>query len=373
MSSASMRVDQLAPEERRAYLAQLLQERKEKLKSFPLSYAQQRLWFLDQLTPGQSIYNVPAAVKLEGKLEIGALEQALSELVRRHESLRTTFMMAGDEPVQVIGEAKAVKLEVEGLSGLGESEREAEARMLATEEANRAFNLTTGPLLRVRLLKLDAEDHVLMFTMHHIVSDGWSMGVLTRELGVLYEAYSRGQRSPLEELKIQYPDYAVWQRERLRGEVLERMLNYWKKQLGGAPPVLELPVDHSRPPVRSGRGARLEVAIAEEVVTGLKELSQKGGVTLFAVLLAAWQVLLSRYSGQDDIVIGTPIAGRVRAETEKLIGFFVNTLALRTDLSGNPTFLELLRRVKEVTLEAYAHQELPFEKLVEELHLERDL
>jgi hypothetical protein len=273
----------------------------------------------------------------------------------------------------VIGEARSVSLPVQELSRLGEQEREAAAAEVIAREAQAGFDLESGPLVRARLLRLGAEEHVLLLTMHHIVSDGWSIGVLVRELSALYTAYAEGQGSPLAELAIQYADYAVWQREWLQGEVLQEQLQYWREQLQGAPAVLELPTDHPRPAMQSFRGGQQQVTLSAAVAAGLKELSRREGVTLYMTLLAAWQVLLARYSGQEEVVVGSPIAGRTRGETEGLIGLFVNTLVLRSDLSGDPSFVELLQRVKEVCLGAYAHQDVPFEKLVEELQPERSL
>jgi amino acid adenylation domain-containing protein len=337
-----------------------------------LSYAQRRLWFLDQLEPGSSFYNIPAAVRLQGTFEIASLEQSFREVIRRHESLRTRFGVVNGVPVQLIDEAPEFTLALLDLSTLAEAEREGEARRVATEEAQRPFDLSAGPLLRASVVRLTEQEHVLLCTMHHIISDGWSMGVLIRELTTLYAAYISGQESPLPELGIQYADFAHWQREWLQGEVLERQLGYWKEQLAGAPAVLELPIDYPRPAVQTFRGAHQSMNFSAELTTGLKALTQRSGVTLFMTLLAAFQTLLSRYSGQDDIVVSTGIANRNRAETENLIGFFVNTLVLRTDLSGNPSFDELLRRVREVTLGAYAHQDVPFELLVEALAPVRD-
>ena len=339
----------------------------------PPSFAQERLWFLDQWEPGGSGYINSDAFRLTGKLNQEALERSLNEVIRRHESLRTTFAVVDGRPVQVIAPTLTVIPTVIDLCELPESEREAEALRLATEEMQRGFDLSRGPLLRASLLRLGQEEHVLQLTMHHIISDGWSAGVLFRELGTLYEAFSANRPSPLAELPLQYADYAVWQREWLQGEVLERQLAYWKEQLGGNLPVLELPTDRPRPEVQNYQGASQSVVLPKSVSGRLKALGQQEGVTLFATLLAAFQVLLSRYTGQEDIPVGSAIAGRNRAETETLIGFFVNTLVLRTDLTDNPTFRELLSRVGKVTLEAYEHQDLPFEKLVEELQPERSL
>jgi amino acid adenylation domain-containing protein len=338
----------------------------------PLSFAQQRLWFIDRLEPGSSVYNIPAALRLTGRLDVNALERAFGEMVRRHDSLRTTFAEAGGVPVQVLAEQAATELPVLDLRD-APGGAETEARRLATEEARRPFDLAQGPLLRVVLLRLGEEEHILLATMHHIISDGWSVGVLVRELTALYAAYTRGEESPLSELPIQYADYARWQKEHLSGERLDAQIGYWKEQLTGAPALLALPTDRPRPAVQSYRGATHPFSLAPDLAARLHELSRAHGCTLFMTLLAGWQTLLSRYSGQEDVVVGTPIAGRTQRETEGLIGFFVNTLALRTDVSGNPSFAELLRRVRETTLGAYAHQDVPFEKLVEELAPDRDM
>lgn len=339
----------------------------------PPSFAQQRLWFFDQLEPGSSAYNMPAAVRLRGPLNVATLEQSLNEIVKRHEALRTTFAMVDGRPVQVIAPILMLTLPVVDLRELSETERETEVQRLVTEEAQRPFDLAHGPLLRVTLLRLDAEEYVGLLTMHHIVSDGWSTGILIREMAVLYDAFSSGRSSPLPALLIQYADFAHWQRQWLQGEVLETQLAYWKAQLVGAPPLLEVPTDHPRPAVQTFRGAHQSVVLPATLTEGFKVLSRQEGATLFMTLLAAFKVLLFRYTSQDDLIVGTPVANRNRLEIEGLIGFFVNTLVLRTDLSGNPSFRELVRRVREVCLGAYVHQDLPFERLVEELHLERNL
>ena len=372
MSTMTDNID-LSLEEKRALLAQLLQEKAGSSNTFPLSFAQQRLWFLDQLEPGSPFYNIPQAIRMSGAFNLQALHKSLEAIVARHESLRTTFKMADGSAVQVVAPTLNVALPMTDLSELPEVEREAEARRLATEEAQQPFDLARGPLIRASLLRLQAEEYVLLLNMHHIISDGWSMGVFVRELTALYEAFSQSQPSPLPELPIQYADFAVWQREWLADGVLERQLSYWKEQLTGAPAVLELPTDRPRPAVQSYRGAHRSIALSRESTEKLKELSQREGATLFMTLLAAFQVLLMRYTSQEDIVVGSPIAGRTRAETENLIGFFINTLVLRADLSGDPTFRELLGRVREVTFGAYEHQDVPFEKLVEELQPERSL
>jgi len=340
---------------------------------FPVSFAQQRLWFLEQLVPGNPFYNVPTAVLLTGPLNVAALEQTFNEIVRRHETLRTTFRMIEGEPVQAIAPSLRLPLSLADLQEFPEAEREAEVERLLTEAFQQPFELSQGPLLRVKLLQLGEAEHVLMLTMHHIVADGWSVGVLVRELGTLYSAFTIGQPSPLADLPIQYADFAHWQREWLQGEVLSTHMAYWRQQLDGAPFGLDLPTDRPRPALPTFRGARQSVMLPMELSEALSTLSAREGVTLFMTLLAAFQTLLYRYTGQEDIPIGSPIANRNRSEIEGLIGFFVNSLVLRTDLSGNPPFRELLSRVREVALGAYAHQDLPFEKLVEELQPERNL
>lgn len=339
----------------------------------PLSFAQQRLWFLDQLEPGSSAYNIPATMRLRGPLNIPALEQTFTEITRRHEALRTVFASIEGQPLQVEMPAQPVQLPIVDLSELPEGEREAEAQRLANEEARTCFNLSRGPLLRTRLLKLDDEVHVLLFTMHHIITDGWSMEILIREAALLYASYAAGLSSPLPELPIQYSDFAHWQRSWLQGEVLEAELDYWKRQLADAPVALELPTDHPRPIVQTYSGGSQSLTLSAELTASLKDLCRREGVTQFMTLLAVFQTLLHRYTAQSHISIGSPIANRNRGETESLIGFFVNTLVLCTDLSGDPSFRTLLRRVREVALGAYAHQDLPFEKLVEELQPQRDL
>ncbi|HEY7768517.1 amino acid adenylation domain-containing protein, partial [Longimicrobium sp.] len=339
----------------------------------PLSFAQERLWFIDRLDPGSSVYNLPVAQRLVGALDEPALERAVGEIVRRHESLRTVFAEANGSPVQVIVPFDGFAVPVEDLSGLNPAEREAAARRRASEAAARPFDLAAGPLFRAALLRLADEDHVLLLSMHHIVSDGWSMGVFFREMWALYEAYREGRESPLPELAVQYADFAVWQREQLAGEALDRLLSYWRERLAGAPELLELPVDHPRPAAQTYRGASVPVELPPALLERLQALGRSEGTTLYMTLLAAFQVLLSKYAGSEDVVVGSPIAGRTRGEVEELIGFFVNTLVLRTDLSGNPSFRAVLRRVREATLGAYAHQELPFEKLVAELQPERSL
>ncbi|PYV39080.1 MAG: non-ribosomal peptide synthetase, partial [Acidobacteria bacterium] len=342
-------------------------------RDLPLSFAQQRLWFLDQLKPNSAIYNLSDALRLSGPLNIEALQEALTAMVARHEVLRTTFAVVDGVPVQVISRDRRTELRTCDLSRMSACERERQVQRLLQEEADRPFNLSTDLMLRASLLKLEPEEHILLLVMHHIASDGWSRGVLFRELAVLYEAFSNGKPSPLPALPIQYADFASWQRQWLQGEVLESQLSYWKQQLNGAPHLLELPTDRPRPAAQSYRGGQQSFLLSEALSGALKELSRQEGVTLFMTLLAAFKVLLHRYTGQDDIVVGSPIASRSRVETEGLIGFFVNDLVLRTDLSGDPTFREVLGGVRETALGAYAHQDLPFEKLVEELQPKREL
>ena len=310
---------------------------------------------------------------VRGPLDVAALRQALEAIIARHEVLRTTFVAEDGNPVQVIGEPRAVPLSVSELDILPEAEREAELYRQLAREVRRPFDLARDVMLRGALYRLRPAEHVLLLTMHHIASDAWSMGVLLRELGALYRAFATHEPPSLPALPIQYADYAVWQRHWLQGKILEKQLTYWKQQLGNAPPVLELPTDRPRPAVQSYRGSRHPLVVSPTVTDGLKALSRQEGVTLFMTLLAAWQLLLHRYTGQADISVGSPIAGRTRVETEPLIGFFVNTVVLRTDVSGNPTFRELLQRVRQVAMGAYAHQDIPFEKLVAELQPDRTL
>ncbi len=339
----------------------------------PLSYSQQRLWFFDQLEPGNPAYNIATALQISGALNVAVLEQTRNEIERRHEVLRTSFFASEGKPVQCIVPPSHIKLPIVDLSGLSAQDRQAQAESLAKEEARHAFELSQGPLWRTSLLRLAEREHLALFTMHHIVSDGWSVGVLINEVRQLYTALGGGQPSPLAELRLQYSDYAQWQRQWQQGEALARELSYWKQQLAGAPAVLELPLDRVRPAVQSYRGGQQEVALGEAINSAVEELSRRAGVTKFMVLLAAFKALLVRYTGQVDIVIGTNVANRQRVELEGLIGFFVNMLVLRTDCGGDPSFEELLGRVREVTLQGYMHQEVPFEKLVEQQQPERHL
>jgi len=338
----------------------------------PLSFAQQRLWFLDQLEGKSATYNIPQAIRLDGSLDVAALEAALKEILRRHEVLRTNFQVKNGIPFQVIAPASNLNIPVIDLQQFPQAIRESEVQRLVLEAASEPFNLVTESLMRFSLLRVNADSNVLLLTIHHIVADGWSMGVLFGELQVLYEAFSQNKPSPLPELSVQYADFAIWQRQYLTSEHLKANLNYWKQNLAGIPPLLELPTDRPRPRVQRFRGATASFALSVELTQTLLAVSQKHSATLFMTLLAAFSTLLYRYSGQEDLVVGSPIANRNRPEIESLIGFFVNTLVLRTSLAENPSFVSLLHRVRETCLDAYSHRHLPFEQLVEELQPERN-
>jgi amino acid adenylation domain-containing protein len=366
-------IEEISVSDKRALLADLLRRRASEPVVVPLSFAQQRLWFLDQLGPGSPLYNVHSAVRLQGRLDVAALEQSFEFMVQRHETLRTTFQLQNGTPVQVIQARAGLVIERHDLEeNFSPKGAKAQRDVILEEEALKPFDLASGPLLRVKLLRLGEGDHVLSLAMHHIVSDGWSMGVLISEVVALYEAFSKGETPSLPELPIQYADFTRWQHEWLTGDVLAKQLGYWQKQLDDVA-TLQLPTDRPRPLIQSQRGARQSFALPRALSESLIALARREGVTLFTLLLAAWQTLLTRYTEQTDIVVGSPIANRNRVETESLIGFFVNTLVLRTDFSGNPTFRELLERVRSVVLDAQAHQDVPFEKIVEELQLERSL
>jgi amino acid adenylation domain-containing protein len=342
-------------------------------RPLPLSFAQQRLWFLDKLEPNNPLYNVPHVVRLKGILNVGALEKALNQIIARHEALRTSFLMVNGSPVQLIAHSLGVHISIADLSALPERAREADARKLALAEIARPFDLQVDPMVRALLLKLAGNEHILVLNTHHIISDRWSLGVLSKELAAFYEQAAKGKPAELSPLPFQYADYAAWQRQLLSGETLEKQLRYWKENLAGAPASLDLPTDRPRPPQQSFRGAKYTLVLPKLLTEQITALGRKEGATIFMMLLAAFSVLLSRYSGQEDIVIGSPIAGRTRADLENLIGFFVNTLVLRANVSGDPTFRELLAKVRETAMGAYAHQDVPFEKLVEELKPQRDL
>jgi acyl carrier protein len=339
----------------------------------PLSFAQQRLWFIDQLKPGTSLYNIPVGLRAKGPLHLTALELCLSEIVRRHEILRTVFASVDGSPVQVIQPAAPFVLPMVDLSELPESECEALAVTLAGEEAGRPFDLAQGPLLRGVLLRLAEENHVAALTMHHIVSDGWSMGVLVREVMALYQAFLEEKPSPLPELPVQYADFAVWQHGWFGQEVLEKLIEYWRRRLAGALPQLDLPGTRPRPATLSPRGAKRQHLFSPPLLEQLRTFGRRESATLFMTLLAPLQALLYSRTGATDLVVGTDVAGRGRRETEGLIGFFINQLPLRADLTGDPTLRELLGRVRETALEAYSHQDLPFDHLVEALRVERSL
>jgi amino acid adenylation domain-containing protein len=364
------KMDMGSPGAKRELLARLLKVASPD-RYFPLSFAQQRLWFVDQLHPNTVVYSLPGALKIAGILRAEVLEQVINEVIRRHEVLRTTYENSPQGPRQIIHEFRPQPLPIVNLEGLGYDERSTESRWLAQKEASRLFDLIKGPVVRVTLLQSGPADHVILYTFHHIASDGWSQGVLNREIGLLYGTFSAGKPSTLPELPIQYADYASWQREWLQGEVGERQLAYWKKQLTGLNP-FQLPTDKPRPTMLTFSGAKEESSVPEELTMAVRALGRREGTTLFMTLLSSFQLLLNRYSGDEDIAIGVPIAGRNRTEIEGLIGCFVNTLVLRVDLSGDPSVTELLERVKAVSLAAYVHQDLPFERLVEELEPERD-
>lgn len=383
MTELNARLAGLSPEKRALLLQQLSRQaaaaprseigRRPRPARIPLSSAQQRLWILDQLDPGSAVYNVPLSLWLRGALDSDVLQRALSEIARRHESLRTVVVADDAGPQQIVLDAAPVPVARHDVRQLAPAEREAAAFALARSEAAQPFDIARGPLLRALLVQVADDAHLFVLNAHHIVVDGWSLSIVLDELRQLYAAFQAGEPSPLLELSLQYVDYALWQREFLDGESLRKQLGYWTERLSGRIPVLELPGDRPRPPIQSYRGDVLRTVLPADVYDGVKRLSRQEGVTPFMTLLAALKTLLLRYSGQSDVVVGVGIANRSRQELESLVGFFVNTLALRNDLSGNPTFRELLARVKDVTLGAYSHQDVPIERLLEELDLERSL
>ena len=338
-----------------------------------LSFAQERLWFLDQLNPESAVFNVPLTVKLPCAIDPEILRKSVNEIVRRHEVLRTTFRTRDGLPEVVIAPELNIELPVIDLSVYPTSQRESQVHLFLSEEEQRPFDLSQGPLIRTKLFRLSDRDHRFIVNMHHIVSDGWSLVLFFEELSAIYDAFSAWRESPLREVPIQYFDYSAWQREWLQGELLQKQVAYWKNQLGNEIPVMELPTDRPRPGVQTFNGAREWLVLSEQLTSAVLALTQRAGVTQFIALLTAFKVLLHRYTGQDDIIVGSPIANRPQTETESLIGFFLNNLALRSDLSGNPTFREALTRVRKTALDAYAHQDVPFEKLIESLKPERDL
>lgn len=339
----------------------------------PLALNQEGLWFLEQLEPGKAHYNIPGAVRLQGKLDVAALEKSLSAIVERHEALRTSFAVQADgAPYQVIAPPTRFLLPLIDLQTLPFAQREMEARRLATAEAQRAFDLTAGPLFRAQLLKLNEEEHALVLNLHHLAADGWSMGIFTRELRALYEAFSKSQPSPLPALPVQYTDFALWQREQMHRENFQAQRAYWKRQLGGSIPILQLPTDRPRPAVQSSHGRHQAIKLSQPLTEALRLLARREAATLFITMLTAFKVLLYRSTGQEDVIVGSTFANRNRRELQNLIGFFVNTLPLRTRLAGDLSFRELLRRVQETAHGAAAHQELPLARLVQELQPERD-
>ncbi len=336
-----------------------------------MSFAQRRMWFLSQWDPSSPAYNIASAVRFSGPLDVEAFGGALSDVIRRHDSLRARFPTQDGAPTQVIEPELTLELPVYGIEGLSEPERDAEVQRRARTEARRPFDVAAGPLLRASLLQLGPEEHVGLFTLHHIVADGWSIGVLIRELAEIYEARVSGRPPRLPDPGIQYSDFAVWQESLLTPARVSTEVAYWREQLGGAPPIVELPTDRPRPPTLSYDGAHLAFEIPSGTGEKLKALAVKERATVFQAFLAAWTVLISRYASQDDICVGIPVANRGRMELEDLIGFFVNTLVVRTDLSGSPTFRDVLRLSRDTTLAAQEHQDLPFEVLVDELRPER--
>ena len=384
MSKLTEQIEDLSPQQRDLLALLLGQKKREEAArshiatvsrtaaTLPLSFAQQRLWFLSQLQQDTAGYNVAGGVRMEGPLSVVALERALNEVVLRHESLRTTIRQIESEPVQIITNPQVFQLSQFDLRKVPEAQREAEAQLLLTNEARKPFNVEGGPLFRATLLLLSSEEHILLLTMHHVISDGWSIGILVRELIELYEAFAASRPSMLPDLPVQYVDFAVWHREWLQGDVLDKSVSYWKERLAGVPSLLELPTDRPRPPSQSFSGTRHPIVIPQELTESLRELGEQQNATLFMILLAAFKVFLFRHARQEDIVVGVPIAGRNKPELENVIGLFINMLAVRTDLSGNPSFRELLVRVREAALGAYDHQDLPFEKLVEVMQPERD-
>jgi amino acid adenylation domain-containing protein/thioester reductase-like protein len=373
LSLASKDLADLSSSEKRALLVKLLDKKRNELQSFPLSFTQEAIWFFEQLQPGSSLYNMPAAFRVTGRIDIGVTEQVVNEIVKRHEVIRAAFSDANGEPRQRIAPTLS-SLPIRGvdLRALQGWEQEEEVRRLVEEEVQRPFDLNRAPLLRFTLVRLGEEEYVVLAVMHHIICDGWSLRVFFREMFALYQAFSCGRPSPLPELPIQYTDFVVWQRQWIQGEIFKGQLKYWKEQLTDLP-ALQLPTDRSRPAVQSFRGGTENFIVPDNLSESLKSLSRREGATLFMTLLAAFQALLYRYTGQEDMVVGTATAGRKRAEFEQLIGVFANALVLRTDMSGNPTFRELLQRVRLVCQAAYAHDDVPFEKLVEALRPKRDL
>lgn len=367
MSHALVDITNLSPE-RRELLEMLLKQsdgipRRAPEARVPISSSQQRFWIVDQLRPYSNVFNTSAAIRLQGLLKPDALQQALSEILRRHESLRATFTITDGQPVQVFSEASPIKLPRTSLHDVKEKDREGTTRRLVQQEASRPFDLARGPLFRVRLFSLTKTEHVFLFTVHHIVADGWSVGLLVHELAALYEAFVSDQPSPLPELRIQFGDFAVWERGYLSDELIEHQMAYWKRQLAGQLPQLALPTDRERSSLTSDGAATYRFRIPASI----QALCRKENATLYTLLLAAYAALLYRYTGQSDVLIGSPTANRPHPDTEDLVGCFINTLLMRIDLSGNPAFRDLLARVRETTLDAFANQDVPFDRVVDQL------
>ncbi|MEM8529468.1 MAG: condensation domain-containing protein, partial [Chloroflexota bacterium] len=383
MSNITDRIANLSPEQRAKLLRRLSEKQGNGSSSiiepqprtsphFPLSFAQQRLWLIEQLQPGTAAYNISKAWRLAGSINVATLKTAVQKIVERHEVLRTTFSMIDDQPVQVIMPSLDVPIVTIDLSTVDHDDRETTANVVIREEAQRPFSLEQSPLMRVYVIYLSAEEHILLLTQHHIITDGWSLDILNDEFSQLYTGLQEKKAIDLPTLPVQYADYAVWQRQWLQGATLERHLHYWREQLQDAAP-LDIPTDFPRPAVQSYRGGVLPVRFGKDLTAQLTALSQRTGTTLFVTLMTAWQALLARYSGQDDLMVGMGTAGRTRKEIENLIGFFVNTLVIRTQLTTNLTVMDMLERVRTVVYDAYTYQDLPFEYLVEHLQPERDL
>ncbi len=372
MTATSNFLTSLGADQKRILFKKLEEKRAEQAALVPLSFAQERLWFTEQLQPNTATYNISIALRFKGSLQPEVLKESIAEIVRRHDILRASFRSVGGKAVQVIAPASAsILFPITDLTRLPEEERELRALEIIRHEAQRPFDLSNEKLIRTNLIKVGAEDHFLAVTMHHIISDGWSMKIFIRELGIYYSAFIQSQSAPLEPLPIQYPDFAVWQRETLTEELFRERVNYWKKKLANAPPLLDLPSDYPRPLTPTGHGAVEHYEISDEIVRRVREFARARGTTPFIVYLALFQVLLHRYSGQADILVGTPVGVRPRVETENLIGFFINTVVLRANFENNPSFSEFLRSCGQVACEAYSHQDVPFEKIVEELHPQR--
>ncbi len=382
MDNLSKRLEGLSPDKRMLFAKMLAVQQKQNSRvikpvknhdgPIPLSFSQQRHWFLEQLMP-EAVHNIPHLVRLNGILKIDAIEKALNEVMRRHESLRTIYKVVDGQPSQIIEPYKPQKLLVEDISHLSQEERDVHLQAITKKEARKPFNITLGPLWRNRLLKLDNNTHVLWVTMHHIISDGWSGGIVMRECAELYKAFAEGRGNPFKDLDIQYSDFVVWQRKYFQGDILKNQLSYWKKELDGASHFTPLPIDFRRPPMQTFNGNVIEFDFPEALMEKFRELAEREGKTLFVIMISILYTLLSRYTNQSDLCVGTAVANRQRQELENLIGVFINTLVLRADLSGNPKFNEILKRVSETTIKAFDNQDLPFERLVDELNIERNV